>query len=79
MMTVVDGEHVLAVLVKMLHQRFELCRVDVPRNQLQKDKVPVTGSFVDKSNLRFKQGIRLVENVLGRRRNSPLYTQKATS
>ena len=51
MMTIVDGEQVLAVLVKMLHQGLELCRVNVPRNQLQKDEVPVTCSFGDKSDL----------------------------
>ena len=54
MMTVVEGEEVRAVLVKMLHQPLELCRVDVPRNQLQKDEVPVACSFGHKSDLGIK-------------------------
>ena len=58
-MTIVDGEQVLAVLVKMLHQGLELCRVNVPRNQLQKDEVPITCSFGDKSDLRIQRRNKL--------------------
>ena len=62
MMTIVDGEQVLA-LVKMLHQGLELCRVNVPRNQLQKDEVPVACTFGDKSDLGLYEGLRL-EKIL---------------
>ena len=78
MMTIVDGEQVLAVLVKMLHQGLELCRVNVPRNQLQKDEVPVTCSFGDKSDLRI-QGINYDSRRREERRNSPHDSQKTTS